>query len=168
MISTIRIVEPGDLAEILKHNNAAVPAVNELTMSDLERFVGQAHSFLVLDAPDGSIAGFMIGLTGPGVDYDSLNYAWFSSRYDSFIYVDRIVVAEAGRGLGVGSKIYAAFAKRGTADNFPVMLAEVNIRPRNDVSLAFHEARGFVSVGEQDTDGGKKRVTMLEKTLADG
>lgn len=165
MTPNIRIVEPGDLAEILEHNNAAVPAVNELTMADLERFVGQAHSFLVMAAPDGSIAGFMIGLTGPGLDYDSLNYAWFSERYESFIYVDRIVVAVTGRGLGVGSKIYAAFAERGTADDYPVMLAEVNIRPRNDVSLAFHEARGFVSVGEQDTDGGKKRVTMLKRTL---
>lgn len=161
----MRSVSPSDLAEILEHNNHAVPAVNELAMTDLEAFVEMAHSFLVIDAPDGSIAGFMIGLTGPGMPYDSMNYAWFSERYDSFIYVDRIVVAESGRGLGVGSQLYATFADRGVADGFDVMLAEVNIRPRNEVSLAFHDARGFVSVGEQDTDGGTKRVTMLEKSL---
>ncbi len=161
---TVRSVTPSDLAEILVHNNAAVPAVNHLSMEDLERFVLQAHSFLVIDGTDDSIAGFMIGL-GPGVDYDSLNYAWFSARYDSFIYVDRIVVSESGRGLGIGTQLYAEFAARGEADGSPVMLAEVNIRPRNDGSLAFHDARGFVSVGEQDTDGGQKRVTLLEKTL---
>jgi predicted GNAT superfamily acetyltransferase len=161
----MRSVSRADLAEVLEHNNQAVPAVNELAMADLESFVEMAHSFLVIDAPDGSIAGFMIGITGPGMPYDSMNYAWFSARYESFIYVDRIVVAASGRGLGVGSQLYAAFADRGVADGFDVMLAEVNIRPRNDVSLAFHDARGFVSVGEQDTDGGAKRVTMLEKSL---
>ena len=160
----IRFVTDADLDEILVHNNTAVPAVNALTRADLENFVRVAHSFLVIDSPDGAIAGFMIGL-GPGTDYDSLNYAWFSARYDSFVYVDRIVVAETGRGMGVGTRLYDEFGRRGRADDHAVMLAEVNIEPRNDVSLAFHEARGFVSVGEQDTEGGAKRVTLLEKAL---
>ncbi len=160
----IRTVADADLDEILAHNNAAVPAVNALVRADLEYFVRVAHSFLVIDAPDDAIAGFMIGL-GPGVDYDSSNYGWFSDRYESFVYVDRIVVAESGRGMGVGTLLYDEFARRGGADGREVMLAEVNIEPRNDVSLAFHDARGFVSVGEQDTEGGAKRVTMLAKPL---
>lgn len=163
----VRVATSDDLDEILAHNNAAVPAVNELSRGDLEWFSAHAHSFLVVDSPDGTVAGFLIGLTGPGVDYDSLNYAWFSARYDDFIYVDRVVVAERGRGLGVGSRLYDEFARRGRADDHSVMLAEVNIRPRNEVSLGFHAARGFVSVGEQDTEGGAKRVTMLEKRLGD-
>jgi predicted GNAT superfamily acetyltransferase len=162
---TVRLVTDADLDEILRHNNDAVPAVNELTLADLEWFVESAHSFLVLDAPDASIAGFMIGLIGPGVPYDSMNYAWFSARYEGFIYVDRIVVSAAGRGVGVGSTLYETFAERGRRDDYEVMLAEVNIRPRNDPSLRFHDRHGFVSVGEQDTDGGIKRVTMLEKRL---
>jgi len=160
----VRLVVDADLDEILSHNNAAVPAVNALTRTDLERFAEIAHSFLVIDGIEGAIAGFMIGL-GPGVAYDSRNYEWFSTRYESFIYVDRIVVAEAGRGLGVGTRLYDEFARRGRLGNDEVMLAEVNIRPRNDGSLAFHDARGFVSVGEQDTEGGSKRVTLLEKKL---
>ena len=163
----IRLATEKDLDEVLVHNNAVVPAVNELTRSDLDWFLQEAHSFLVIDAPDGSIAGFVIGLVGPGLDYESLNYAWFSARYDAFIYVDRIVVAEQGRELGVGTRLYDEFARRGRADDHRVMLAEVNITPRNEVSLAFHEARGFAPVGEQDTEGGAKRVTMLEKRLGD-
>lgn len=162
---TVRLVTGPDLDEILTHNNAAVPAVNQLTRADLERFASVAHSFLVAEAADGSVAGFLVGL-GPGVDYDSLNYAWFSARYSSFVYVDRIVVAESGRGQGVGTRLYDEFARRGRADDHPVMLAEVNIKPRNDGSLSFHEAHGFVSVGEQDTEGGAKRVTLLEKRLS--
>jgi predicted GNAT superfamily acetyltransferase len=162
----VRKATAGDLEEILGHNNTAVPAVNALDHPDLEHFLEVAHSFLVIDGPDDTIAGFMIGL-GPGVEYDSLNYAWFSARYEEFIYVDRVVVAEQGRGLGVGTRLYDEFAARGRADGHEVMLAEVNIVPRNDVSLSFHDARGFVSVGEQDTEGGAKRVTLLEKRLDD-
>ncbi len=168
MPPAVRSVTDADLDEILVHNNAAVPAVNALTRADLEHFVAVAHSFLVIDAPapDEGIAGFLIGL-GPGVDYDSLNYAWFSARYDSFVYVDRVVVAESGRGSGVGSRLYVEFAQRGRADAAPVMLAEVNVVPRNDGSLAFHDRHGFRSVGKQDTEGGTKRVTLLQKSLLD-
>ena len=41
----------------------------------------------------------------------------------------------------------------------------MNVRPRNDGSLRFHQRYGFTAVGEQDTEGGAKRVTLLEKRL---
>jgi hypothetical protein len=161
----IRPVTDADLDEILALNNAAVPAVNGLESADLAWFAEVAHSFLVAQGDDGGVAGFVIGLHGPGLAYDSLNYAWFSARYDRFVYVDRIVVADSGRGAGVGRRLYDAFGVRGRADGHEVLLAEVNVRPRNHGSLRFHERYGFVSVGEQDTEGGAKRVTLLEKRL---
>ncbi len=162
---TIRLVVDTDLDDILEHNNAAVPAVNGLTRAELEWFAEHAHSFLVRPGVDGSVAGFVVGLDGPGLSYESANYAWFSARYERFIYVDRIVVAASGRGGGVGRALYDAFAARGRDDGHHTLLAEVNIRPRNDGSLRFHERYGFRPVGQQDTDGGAKRVTMLEKRL---
>jgi predicted GNAT superfamily acetyltransferase len=47
----------------------------------------------------------------------------------------------------------------------PVLFCEVNVRPRNETSLAFHEAIGFREVGQQDTDGGTKRVSLLALDL---
>ena len=41
-----------------------------------------------------------------------------------------------------------------------MLFCEVNVRPRNDVSLDFHASLGFREVGQQDTDGGK-RVSLL-------
>lgn len=162
---SIRTVADADLDEILALNNAAVPAVNGLQSADLAWFADVAHSFLVETGPDRGVAGFVIGLEGPGLTYDSLNYTWFSERYDRFVYVDRVVVAEAGRGNGVGRRLYDAFGDRSRADGHDVLLAEVNIRPRNDGSLRFHERYGFSAVGEQDTEAGAKRVTLLEKRL---
>ncbi len=40
-------------------------------------------------------------------------------------------------------------------------MAEVNIEPHNHVSLKFHDRYGFSPVGEQDNEGGTKRVVML-------
>lgn len=159
----IRSVRAGDLPTILFHNNAAVPAVNELTLDDLAWFATVAHTFVVA-ASGADIGGFLIGL-GPDSDYDSVNYRWFQQRYPAFVYVDRIVVVESSRGRGVGTLLYDELARRGRAEQTPVMLAEVNLRPRNDVSLGFHEAHGFVVVGEQDTEDGAKRVAMLERRL---
>ena len=161
----IRTVTSDDLAGILDLNNAAVPAVNALEASDLDWFASVAHSFLVHPAADGSVAGFLIGLDGPGLDYESLNYAWFSERYEQFIYVDRIVVDAAGRGAGVGRSLYDTFGARGVEHGHHTLVAEVNVRPRNERSLRFHERYGFRPVGEQDTDGGAKRVSLLEKRL---
>jgi predicted GNAT superfamily acetyltransferase len=158
-------VTSDDLVEILDLNNAAVPAVNALEATDLDWFATVAHSFLVHPAADGSVSGFLIGLDGPGLPYESVNYEWFSARYEHFVYVDRIVVAESGRGSGVGRSLYDAFGARGLEQGHHTLVAEVNLRPRNDTSLRFHERYGFRSVGEQDTDGGAKRVSMLEKRL---
>ena len=156
----LRPVEPADLTTVLAMNNEAVPAVNHLDAGDLSWLSGVAHTFLVAcRAETGRYAGFLIGLEGPGLAYRSDNYRWFSERYEHFIYVDRVVVAPNDWGTGIGRALYTEFVS--AVDRHPVLCAEVNLLPRNDRSLAFHEAFGFVPVGEQDTEGGSKRVQML-------
>ena len=165
-VDTLRSFVEDDLGAVLALNNAAAPAVNELTSSDLEWFAEISHLFLVSESGIGEerqITGFLIGLLGPGVDYESINYKWFTSRYESFLYVDRVVVGESSWGQGNGRRFYEALAESGS--NQPVMCAEVNIKPRNDRSLIFHEKFGFIPVGEQDTEGGSKRVQLMEYTI---
>jgi len=161
----IRPAGEADLEAVLALNNASTPDVNELTLDELEWLAGVAHTFLVVGAAEEAIGGFLLGLDGPGVGYESLNYSWFSTRYERFIYVDRIVVSAGSRGRGVGQMLYDEFSTAGRADGHDVMLAEVNIKPHNHVSLRFHDRYGFSPVGEQDTDGGDKRVVMLAYPL---
>ncbi len=161
---SIRSVEAADLDAVLELNNASVPEVSELNRAELDWLASVAHTFLVVESVSGP-AAFMIGLHGPGVGYESVNYVWFSARYERFIYVDRIVVTEANRGRGIGQRLYDAFSESGRAEGHDLMLAEVNIKPHNHVSLKFHDRYGFSPVGEQDTDGGAKRVVMLARPL---
>ena len=156
----LRPVEEADMATLLTLNNEAVPAVNQLCTDDMSWFSGVAHTFFVACHISTSCpAGFLIGLEGPGVDYDSENYRWFCERYERFVYVDRVVVAPDAWGMGIGRALYTEFVS--AADGNPVLCAEVNLLPRNDRSLVFHEMFGFMPVGEQATEGGSKRVQML-------
>jgi len=137
--------------------------VNGLAVHELTALVGWAESFLVVEHMGGP-AGFVLALEGPGVPYESLNYRWFSSRFDAFLYVDRIVVDADARSSGIGRALYGALAARATGRS-PRICAEVNVRPANTASQRLHERFGFRPVGQQDTEGGAKRVELLELLL---
>jgi uncharacterized protein len=163
----VRPLVDGDLGAALALNNDSVPAVNPLDVPELARLAGLTVVALAADVDD-AFAGFCLVMP-PGVDYASLNYTWFGAHaaelgYDSFAYLDRIAVAPAARRAGVGRAFYRHLVDE-LRGRVPVLFCEVNLRPRNDVSLAFHEAVGFREVGQQDTDGGAKRVSLLALDL---
>lgn len=158
----LREYTPADLPAVLALNSASVPAVNELDAAEVARLAGLAESALVAEV-DGEFAAFC-WVIGPDQPYASLNYVWFSERYDRFVYLDRIAVSPAFRRLGIGRGLYAALVSR-FAGVVPVLLCEVNVRPLNEASLRLHESLGFREVGQQDTDGGTKTVSLLELAL---
>ena len=159
----IRETVVDDLHLALALNTSTVPHINELDKPELDRLFGMAALALTAEV-DGAFAGFCITFP-PGVDYASLNYGWFSRNYDDFVYLDRIAIDPVYRRLGIGRAFYSHVVGRFTGV-FAHLLCEVNIRPRNDASLAFHHSVGFREVGQQDTDGGKKTVSLLALPLA--
>ncbi len=164
---TIRSFAAHDVVPTVELNNANIPELNELDHAEVERLTGLAESALVAEVvgDDGQIrfAGFCWVL-GPGQDYASLNYGWFSRQYSEFVYLDRIAVHTDFRRFGIGRGFYNALVEQFT-NSHPVLLCEVNVRPRNEPSLKFHHSIGFREVGQQDTDGGKKTVSLLELPL---
>ncbi len=165
---TIRSFAAHDVLPAMVLNNANMPELNELDEPEVARLAGLSVSALVAEVvgDDGQsrFAGFCWVL-GPGLDYASLNYGWFSRQYSEFVYLDRIAVHADFRRFGIGRGFYAALVEQ-FVDSHPVLLCEVNLRPRNEPSLKFHHSVGFREVGQQDTDGGKKTVSLLELPLA--
>lgn len=154
----LRPMTDDDLARVHALNEAAVPAVGTATPEHLARLAGMAALALVAEQ-DGEVVGFALVL-GANCAYDSPNYRFFDGRHERFTYIDRIAIDPAAQGTGLGRAIYedvlAAFP------DLP-LCAEVNVRPRNDASLAFHDRLGFVAVGEQDAYDGQVRVRLLER-----
>jgi predicted GNAT superfamily acetyltransferase len=158
----IRDVEPDDMSAVLALNNAAAPHVNVLPLAEMRRF-GHAATYFRVAVQDGNILGFLVGFR-PGAQYESENYLWFQARHDDFIYIDRIVVAPRAAGRGVAEALYADLGAT-MAGLVSAMTCEVNIRPENPVSKRMHRRLGFREVGQQETGGGEKRVSLLRKEL---
>lgn len=154
----LRSAEAGDRAAVVALNQSAVPAVTPMTEDGFDYYVQVAERFVIGRSDTGEVTAMLI-LMSPGADtYSSANYRWFSERYDDFCYVDRIAIAESHRGEGLGRQLYELAIEQ--AASRP-LLAEVNLRPRNAVSLAFHESMGFEAVGTQEVEDGAKEVVML-------
>ena len=157
----LRDARPADLPGMLGLNEAWVPHVGPVDEPRLAALVAGAELALVTVGDDGGVEGFVIAL-GPGVDYDSPNYRWFSARHDRFTYVDRVAVSAAQRGRGLGRRLYRAVAEHAASVGSAVVCAEVNLEPPNPDSSAFHAAMGFTPVGTQWTSGDTVQVQLLE------
>jgi uncharacterized protein len=160
----LRAYAPADLAAIHAINEAEVPAVGTETIEDLEHIANQSMIGLVAEVED-QIAGFCLVLA-PNADYDSINYLWFSEFYDDFVYLDRVAISPAFQRRGIGRAMYAE-VERLSAERRPsatVFALEVNLRPRNDISLGFHAELGFIEVGQQETGYGAL-VSLMAKPL---
>jgi hypothetical protein len=155
----LRDITPADLSAIHAINEAGTPGVHSEPLEVLAAIARECSIPLVVEI-DAAVAAFCFVLP-PRASYKSVNYAWFSARYDDFIYLDRVAVAPEHRGRGLGSRLYDEVERRAGA---PLFTLEVNLRPRNDGSLRFHERRGFVEVGQQETNYGAL-VSLMAKTL---
>jgi len=159
----VRLITPTDLDRVLTINQGGVPGVGALDADKLAHLVDESCMTLVatVDGPvDEIVAGFCLVL-GRGADYGSVNYRWFSERYADFVYLDRVAIAPEFQGRGLGRALYDEVERRADAAWFTL---EVNLRPRNDGSLLFHERLGFVEVGQQETDYGCL-VSLMAKPL---
>jgi len=163
----LRPYSPADLGVVHAINQAEAPAVGSVTPDEFAHVAAQSAIALVaVDDDSDAVAGFCLVLA-PGAEYASGNYAWFSDRYDDFVYLDRIAIAPAFQRRGIGRAMYAEVDRlarelRPDATDFCL---EVNLRPRNDGSLAFHDRLGFTEVGQRETDYGA-RVSMQTRPLA--
>jgi predicted GNAT superfamily acetyltransferase len=158
-VPTLRPIAPSDVDDVLALNERNVVKLAPLDAARLGVIRDWADRVDVLEV-DGSFAGFVVTF-GPGTAYDSENYRWFTERFDDFYYLDRIVLHEDFRRQGLGGYVYDDVEE--TARKHGRLALEVNLVPRNDASLAFHQRRGYVEVGRLGDDD--HLVTLMTKEL---
>ena len=144
-------------------NNENDPAVSWLEREELESDLAVAKHALAIG--EEIVQGFCITFAS-GIQRDlGVNYAWFSARYPDFVYLDRVVIDAPFRSGGRGAALYTEVERRIRDEGrTSLFTCEVNLRPRNDGSLRFHERLGFEHVGEQESKPGLV-VAMLAKRL---
>ena len=147
------------LDDILLLNESSLPAVSSVNIDEMKKFLKIADYFKTL-LINKSISGFLIALH-PGSDYQSMNYKWFEKQYESFLYIDRIVIASKYRGYGIGKAFYKDLEKFALNET-DTITCEVNIKPKNTDSMLFHKKYGFRQVGTQYTENRKKEVSLME------
>lgn len=160
---TLRAGTAADAAAVLALNNASVPHVNALAADTLAQIVAMSAHYTIAEDAEG-ILGFVICIPS-GRSYWSDNYTWFADRYDAFLYLDRVAVAAHAQRRGVGRAIYDDLHQRAMGV-WPRIALEVNLRPPNPVSVAFHSAMGYGEVGVREYADGANAVLMYLKELA--
>ena len=108
---------------------------------------------------DGRVSGFLLAMRS-GAPYENDNFAWFSRRYEQFVYVDRVVISSTARGLRLGSLLYEDLFSWARRNGIPLVTCEYNIVPPNEPSRLFHEKFGFTEQGTQWVDNHSKQVSL--------
>lgn len=159
----LRALAVSDIPVITALNNAAIPAVPIMTEGEMtELFEAGDYGFAAVKGAE--LLGFVIGFR-TGSDYASVNYRFFEDRGSDHLYIDRIVVEEAARGMRIGQTLYNRVFALAIAEGRSEVTCEVNVEPPNPGSLAFHSRLGFSEVGRQDTDPGKT-VALLARPIS--
>jgi len=157
-IERVGVEEAG--GPLLALNNAHAVELSWLTSERLSDMIGQAFLARRVGVADALLIAF-----DQAADYDSPNFLWFRERFSRFVYVDRIVVAEAARGRGLARQLYDHLFDAARAGGHERVVCEVNADPPNPASDAFHAGLGFSEVGSAAIQGGTKTVTYLERRL---
>lgn len=143
-----------DIDSVLALNLASEAKLSPLDADRLNLLIDMAELAVVAEVND-QVVAFML-VFAEGSSYDSENYRWFNERYASFLYVDRIIVDESARGQGLASGFYQWLLDEAKQREKSDLVAEIDIEPRNEASLQFHQRFGFSEVGQQIYGAGKR------------
>jgi predicted GNAT superfamily acetyltransferase len=158
----IRDICNDDLPALHAINEANVPEVGQVDEARLRALIDMSSVDLTVEV-DGQVAGFCLVLP-LGTGYDSVNYRWFTARYEDVMYLDRVAFDARFRRRGLGTLLYDEVERRVAASGTRGLALEVNVEPPNPPSLAFHGGRGYLEVGRQHTPYGTE-VSMMHKPL---
>jgi predicted GNAT superfamily acetyltransferase len=160
---SIRDADARDFTAIVALNDAEVSHTSPMDEDRLAHLHALAYHHRVADI-GGRVAAFLLAMQ-QGCGYRNDNFEWFSSRIDSFLYVDRIVVDARDRGSRLGTLLYEDLFDHARRIGVGAVVCEYNLVPPNEPSRRFHDAFGFHEAGRQWSPDGAKQVSMQVATV---
>jgi predicted GNAT superfamily acetyltransferase len=155
---SVRSAETLDFNAIVSLNSSEVQFTSPMDFERLN-FLDSISAYHKTVVVDGRVAAFLLVMRD-GCNYLNDNFQWFSARYDSFLYVDRIVVGRDFQGRKFGKLLYEDLFGFARKNSFPNIVCEYNLIPPNEVSRAFHNKFSFREVGTQWLCNGAKKVSL--------
>lgn len=154
MTLRVRDIADADTPSILALNLESEAVLSPMDAPRYAHLRAQSAHGRVLDE-NGGVVAFLLAFR-EGADYDSPNYRWFDARFDTFLYVDRVVVAASHQGRGLGAMLYEDLFAHARAGGIARITCEFDIEPPNEASRRFHARFGFREAGTQALAGGKR------------
>ena len=159
----IRQANVEDFLVIVALNESEVMHTSPMSIErlvELDALAGYHRVALV----NNQVAGFLLAMRNDST-YCNDNFEWFASRYNSFMYVDRIVIGKAFHGLKLGSLLYKDIFQYAKTNGIAAITCEYNIVPPNEPSRIFHDKFSFQEVGNQWLNNRSKQVSLQMATV---
>ena len=138
----IRPLSDTDIPKMWEINEQGLPGTGKVDENGLKELL-EYSEIAVGTFDDKELRGYVICLP-PATKYGSLNYGWFNSNMEDFLYVDRIAVESNFRDQGIGSLLYNYIIDYTSKS----IAAEVSLDPPNLASMRFHHRFDFKKIGE--------------------
>ena len=132
--------------QILKINQEFVHWLSPLDSQRLDWVLSIASYKRQIDNAQAVLFGYPHDADYP----DHKNMTWLSQHVENYFYIDRIIIDPKAQGQGYGKRLYQDIEKFARKAGFKHIACEVNTKPNNPRSHAFHLAMGFVPIGDQD------------------
>ncbi|MCX6954695.1 MAG: GNAT family N-acetyltransferase [Verrucomicrobia bacterium] len=152
-----------DRTALLRLNAGARPAVaalDETTLSGLLAFEG--HHFVAVDRA-GAVAGYLLSFLRES-DYDDTEIRELRRRLpEPFLYICQVVVAPEYRRQRIGRAFYATMEATARRSGVRLLCCDVNTRPPNPESFAFHRRLGLAEIGSRIAGDGTAIAFLVRR-----
>lgn len=130
----------------------------EITRSQFLETLQQCDLVLTRDA------AFLLGISSRQ-PVDNFTWHWFMMRLDSFLYIDRMVVASAKRRQGCARSLLEEALSWCRKEGIDHLVCQVHDRPPNPAAHAFCRNLGFQAI-ESVMLPSRNIVTMYQRSIA--
>jgi len=158
MIDDIR---PEHFAQILRINEHFVHWLSPMDEDELKYVLSIATYKRQIDNGQGVLIGYPHDADYP----DHKNLIWLNNHAENFFYIDRIIIDAAAQGQGYGRLLYKDIETFARARGYEALVCEVNTKPDNPGSHAFHNLFGFKAIGDEDYPAFNKSVRYYKKSF---